>query len=96
MEPAKAPKSELERLIQEYLEYLEVEKNVSPLTVRNYAHYLRRFSGWMAERAGLADITQDSVRQYRVYLSRLPGGDNGAISRKTQGYHIISLHSLLS
>lgn len=95
MEPAKTPKSELERLIQEYLEYLEVEKNVSPLTVRNYAHYLRRFSGWMAERAKLTDITQDSVRQYRVYLSRLPGGDNGAISRKTQGYHIIALRSLL-
>ncbi len=33
----------LSALSIEFLEYLEIEKNVSKLTIRNYAHYLNRF-----------------------------------------------------
>lgn len=104
MEPVRISKSELERNIQEYLEYLEVERNVSPLTVRNYNHYLRRFVNWMSQqgKTKISEVTQDIVRQYRIYLSRLPvspnrgsGGDRSVLSRKTQGYHIIALRSLL-
>ncbi|MBI4033112.1 MAG: tyrosine-type recombinase/integrase [Candidatus Blackburnbacteria bacterium] len=92
-----ADKSELERLIQEFLEYLEVERNVSPLTVRNYSHYLRRFAKWMKgqKRQNLSDVTQEVVRQYRLYLSRLEHGNGSLLSRKTQGYHVIALRSLL-
>ncbi|MEK7521915.1 MAG: tyrosine-type recombinase/integrase [Patescibacteria group bacterium] len=103
-QPSRAS-TELERLIQEFLEYLEVERDVSPLTVRNYAHYLRRFSEWMKKNnwTNLADVTQDSIRQYRLYLSRLPAlASQGvslhgrkAISKKTQGYHAIALRSFL-
>lgn len=92
-----ADTTELERLIQEFLEYLEVEKNVSPLTVRNYSHYLRRFVAWAKGqgKSKISDVTQDAVRQYRLYLSRLAGGDGGTLSRKTQGYHVIALRSFL-
>lgn len=38
---------ELEKLIKEFLEYLEIEKNVSQLTIRNYKHYLERFLGFL-------------------------------------------------
>lgn len=94
----KNPQSELERAIADYLVYLEVEKNSSPLTRRNYMHYLNRFASWMLQaknKSKISDITQDVVRDYRVYLARLEGGDNGTISRKTQGYHVISLRSFL-
>ena len=96
MESSKS-QSELEKAITDYLVYLEVEKNSSPLTRRNYTHYLNRFSEWMKKnnKNKVADITQDTVRDYRVYLSRLEGGDEGTISRKTQGYHIIALRSFL-
>lgn len=96
--PTKAPqKTQLEKLIQEYLEYLEVERDVSPLTIRNYAHYLRRLSEWATAHGvdATSGITQDMVRQYRLYLSRLPDGDSGTIGKKTQGYHIIALRSFL-
>jgi site-specific recombinase XerD len=34
---------ELEILINEFLEYCEIERGHSELTIRNYEHYLNRF-----------------------------------------------------
>lgn len=90
--------SEISRKAEQFLEYLEVEKGSSPLTIRNYKHYLNRFLNWMKKegiRQTIKDINQDVVRSYRVYLSRLPDGKGGTISRKTQGYHVIALRSFL-
>lgn len=98
MESAQGPRSEVERLIQGFLEHLEVERGVSRLTVRNYSHYLRRFLKWLNTQKSFAkipDITQDLVHQYRLYLSRFPHGQGPSLSRKTQGYHIIALRSFL-
>jgi site-specific recombinase XerD len=90
--------SELEKKIVDFLEYLEVEKASSPLTIRNYKHYLVRFTQWMKNegiRQNLVDINQDVVRQYRIYLSRISDGKGSTLSRKTQGYHAIALRSFL-
>lgn len=95
MQPA--PKTELERLIQEFLEHLEVERGVSSLTVRNYSHYLRRFSSWLKKQnsAGqISDVNQESVHNYRLYLSRLISAGS-PLSKKTQAYHMIALRSFL-
>ena len=92
------PNSEISSKAGEFLEYLEVERGSSPLTIRNYRHYLSRFCQWMAKeniRQELKDINQDIVRSYRVYLSRLSDGKGGTLSRKTQGYHAIALRSFL-
>ncbi len=98
-------KSELAKKIDNYLEYLEVEKGSSPLTIRDYKHYLNRFLEWLKKegiRLQLQDINPEIVRQFRVYLSRLPGGVQGrtsdvpvTLARKTQGYHVIALRSFL-
>ncbi len=97
--PAKVDPSEIGVEIEKYLEYLEVEKGSSPLTVRNYRHYLGRFLEWLkAEniRLHLKDINPEIIRQYRVHLSRLPGfKGQGSMSRKTQGYHAIAIRSFL-
>lgn len=97
MESAKSSNSELQKSVNEYLEHLEVERNVSPLTVRNYAHYLARFAGWMVtkSKSRIADIDQALVREYRIYLSRLATRQGQTLSRKTQGYHVIALRSFL-
>lgn len=34
---------DLQKLLIDFLEYLELERNVSKLTIRNYKHYLERF-----------------------------------------------------
>ncbi len=87
----------LHQQIVSFLEHLEVERNVSRLTIRNYRHYLSRFADWFAGQ-GYADITElslERVRAYRVYLSNL-GIDTGKeLSKRTQSYHVIALRSFL-
>lgn len=96
--PAQTQSSEIGNKIIEFLEYLEVEKGSSPLTIRNYKHYLNRFLDWLIKegiRLELRDINPEIVRQYRVFLSRRSDGKGGTLSRKTQAYHVISLRSFL-
>ncbi len=90
--------SEIATKAKEFLDYLSVEKGSSPLTIRNYTHYLNRFVLWMESEKiaeNLSEINQEMIRKYRVYLSNLPGEHGAVMSRKTQGYHVISLRSFL-
>src|SRR3990172_7405607 len=90
--------SEIGKKIEEFLDYLQVERGASPLTIRNYRHYLNRFIGWLGVEhihQGLTDINSEIVRRFRVHLSGLPDGKGGTIGRKTQGYHAIALRSFL-
>lgn len=100
------PDTELGIKLNEFLDYLTVEKGSSPLTVRNYRHYLSRFYGWICDNkleCKLTVINQDTVRKFRLYLSRLPnsptptvkGGSVDSLSKRTQGYHVIALRSFL-
>jgi site-specific recombinase XerD len=89
---AKINQSEIARKAEDFLEYLQVEKGASPLTIRNYRHYLTRLNLWLSHegiRQGLKDLNQDVVRSYRVFLS------NMGLGRRTQGYHVIALRSFL-
>lgn len=84
--------TEIGKKAEEFLEYLQVERGSSPLTIRNYRHYLSRFNNWLESqniRQTLKDINQDIVRGYRVYLANL------GLGRNTQGYHAIALRSFL-
>lgn len=80
-----------------FLEHLEVERNVSRLTIRNYSHYLRRFIDWFAQQGwhDLRELNQDNLRQYRVFLARYVDDRERTLSKKTQSYHIIALRSWL-
>lgn len=107
---------DLSLLIKEFLEYLEIERNVSQLTIRNYAHYLSRFLAFLSSdplspgvkpvsaQGGSApggkivkpsDITNDSIRQYRLFLSRFVDEHDMSLKRVTQNYHLIALRSFL-
>lgn len=80
-----------------FLEHINVERNLSQLTVRNYRHYLTRFADWFVSQ-NREDITQmalPDVLSYRVYLSNLQDEQGRVLSRRTQGYHIIALRSFL-
>ena len=91
--------SELQIRINEFLEYLEVERNVSKLTIRNYKHYLKRFMEFRALESPTlsytSEISPDVIRKYRLYLSRFVDGDGISLKRITQSYHLIALRSFL-
>ena len=80
-----------------FLEHLEVERNVSRLTIRNYRQYLRRFCDWFnqAGHTNLRQLDQEVVRQYRVYLSRYSDKRGRTLSKRTQSYYTIALRSWL-
>ena len=90
--------SELEKKVYDFLEYEEVERGASPLTLRNYKLYLRRFVKFLDDQ-GISlkaeSITSDLIHDYRTFVSRLPDGKGGTLSRKTQSYHAIALRSFL-
>jgi site-specific recombinase XerD len=83
------PKTEIERLLQDYLNYLEIEKNRSPKTSENYRHYLLEFLKF-AKISSPPQITDSVVREFRVALARREG-----LKRVTQGYYAIALRNFL-
>src|SRR3989344_4415168 len=90
---------DLSALSEEFLEYLEVERNLSPLTIRDYRHYLNNFIAWSTANYPInspKDLTIETVRKYRVYLAHLnsPNG-NIPLKRVTQNYYVIALRSFL-
>ncbi len=81
----------------DFLEHLEVERNLSPLTIRNYKHYLEQFVEWFEDR-GYKDITEldsDGVRAYRIHLARYENDQGQTLSKTTQSYYIIALRAFL-
>ena len=88
----------LELLITDFLEYLEIEKGCSPLTIRDYRRYLERFHNWLTENSPITkpeDINQELVRRYRLYLAHLRARDGIPLKRVTQSYHIVALRAFL-
>jgi len=90
--------SEIENLKRQFLEYLEIEKGSSIKTVENYGHYLTRFFDY-TKLQNAKDITDTSVREFRLWLNRQSTGNNRAtgktLSKKTQNYYLIALRVFL-
>jgi len=90
---------DLSVLTRRFLEHLEIEKNCSKLTIRNYEHYLNVLIDYLTngdenKKATIDDISVDNVRNFRLFLSRQKG-TAGEMKLVTQGYYIISLRSFL-
>lgn len=86
--------SRTDTLITDFLTYLEVERNRSERTVRNYDFYLRRFFEW-AKGVAPEKVTLDIVRKYRVWLNRYRDERGNTLKKNTQNYHLIALRSFL-
>ncbi len=85
----------IQKLIQDYIDYLEVEKNRSPKTVANYRRYLETFIKDQ-KISDLKDITAHTVKQFRLSLARkkLDGNDH-YLKRNTQAYYSIAIRNFL-
>lgn len=81
---------EIKKLFNEYLDYLEIEKNRSIKTRENYEHYLKRFLAF-AKVGSPNEITADLVRKYRLELNRI----TPPLKKITQNYHVIALRNFL-
>ncbi len=88
-------KKNLAKLLREFLEHLEIEKNRSSKTVQNYTFYLFRFLEWHGEDKGAKSIDGEAVRQYRLWLNRLVDVHGEPLKKNTQNYHLIALRSFL-
>ena len=98
--------TEIERLQRQFLEYLEIERGSSLKTVENYERYLNRFFEFtksLRQGSGQvkipSDITDENVREFRLYLNRQSSGNNRAtgetLKKKTQNYYLIGLRGFL-
>lgn len=77
-----------------FLEYLEVERGLANLTLRNYGFFLHRFAEFARER-GVSKpegISKILVHQFRLHLNRLPARTQDNI-KNTQNYHLIALRT---
>lgn len=84
----------LNNLIQEFIDYCEIEKGCSKKTIENYKHYLTRFADFAGDVGALA-INQDLVRNYRLHLNSYKDGKGEELKRSTQAYHLIALRAFL-
>lgn len=89
----------VETLKRQFLEYLEIERGLSLKTITNYDRYLTRFFD-LAKITAVADITEETIRSFRLTLNRAPGmkirGQSATTLKKnTQNYYLIALRVFL-
>ena len=95
---------DLWKLKRDFLEFCELEKGQSLLTVSNYDRYLTKFISWLEKniaektenkKASPSNITPEAVKEYRLYLNHITNSSDQPLSKSTQNYHIITLRAFL-
>jgi site-specific recombinase XerD len=89
--------TEIERLLGEYLDHLEIEKNRSPKTRENYERYLRAFLAH-SRATRPREVTAEAVRTFRLSLARRVVGESGQehpLKKVTQSYYVIAIRNFL-
>lgn len=82
--------------IGEFLDYLAIERNCSPLTIRDYRHYLNVFNTWATGKIKKpSDLSLDLVRRYRSFLSNKTDDHGAPLAKVTQSYYVIALRAFL-
>lgn len=79
---------------RQFLEYLEIERGRAVKTIENYDHYLSRFFEY-AQIKDTGAITEEKVREFRLWLNRQPGTNKASMKRRTQNYYLIALRAYL-
>lgn len=85
----------LKELKTQFLEYTEIEKGKSLRTVQNYDLWISKFLAFLKNDSP-ASITDERVREFRLWLNRQPTRNIGeTLSKKTQNYYLIALRAFL-
>jgi site-specific recombinase XerD len=83
-----------EDLKRQFLEHTEIERGRAVKTIQNYDHYLTVLFREM-KIVSVADITEERVREFRLWLNRQPGTGKDSMKRRTQNYYLIALRAFL-
>jgi len=87
--------------LNDFLDWLEIQKGLSSKSQENYARFLKKFLDWL-EKNKLSnlkpyELSPDHIWKYRVFLSRQSINNSGQpLKKTTQNYYLIALRSLLS
>jgi site-specific recombinase XerD len=98
--PAPPTTGPLADRVRRFLEACEIDRNLSPLTIRQYEHYLQYLLTWLEEAepevADVGDISAEVVRRYKLTLARHRNEHTGRpLSRASQTYFLVALRALL-
>lgn len=88
----------MEKLVHNFLQYMEDNKKRSVRTVRNYDLYLRRFLGWLKENGGTdpEKITVEKIKKYQTWLKKIKNPIKKInLKENTQNYHLIAIRKFL-
>jgi site-specific recombinase XerD len=93
----------IKEAILRFLEYCELDRNLSLKTVKMYSYYLHFFESWLlknyaqeSDDFSVEKITEDIVRNFRLYISHdYRNPYKGELKRQTQGYFLVALRSFL-
>lgn len=87
--------------IERFLEYCEIDRNLSKKTVKMYGYYLFFFEKWLVgiekrENVKIEDIDDETLRKFRLYLSRdYINPYKGELKKQTQTYFLVAMRSFL-
>jgi len=83
------------QFLNDFLDWLEVEKGLSSKTQENYARFLKRFFDWLKikklQNLKPDELSPKHIQDYRLFLAR-----RFNLKKSTQIYYLIALRSLLT
>jgi len=88
------PEKNINKLVEDFLEHLELDLGRSQKTIENYAHYLERFLDFSQVKSP-NQINLETVKKFRLHLNRLTNQDGEPLKKVTQNYHAIALRNFL-
>lgn len=87
--------------IQQFLDYCELDRNLSQKTIRMYSYYLEFFHTWLSSNfediaKDIEQLTDTHVRKFRLFLAQqYKNPYKGMLKRQSQNYFLIALRSML-
>lgn len=93
-------KKPLPQHLNDFLDWIDVEKGLSSKTQENYERFLKKFFEWIKnnslENIKPHELTPQHIWDYRLYLSRYADKKGHTLKKTTQNYYLIALRALLS
>jgi site-specific recombinase XerD len=85
----------LSEIIQDFLEYVEIERGRSAKTAENYHLYLMRLIDFAGD-IKVEQISEETIRKWRLWLNRYKNEQGEPLSTLTQSYHLIAMRGFLT
>jgi len=99
----------IKEAISRFLEYCELDRNLSLKTVKMYSYYLNFFESWLLQSPQfpavsaqtneknkdfeIEKIDDNTIRNFRLYLNKYKNPFKGDLKRQTQNYFLVALRS---